>query len=825
MKFPSRSALAVLLCGLATPLQPVGSAAPKPTKKSIKAKPTKKPAKKPAAMTAADSAHADSLARASNLAKSAPVRRLDSLRMADSLSGSGRRIDSIYRKELARLTDSIRVADSTRRIRDSIHRLDSLAYAAKTWFVARPRDFSQTPAFSEMLQRRIGIELRHSGRAQAAPGTDTNTTFDGTWKAARASGAGRLFYTAIYAGPSGSRAAVAWIFDLTDGHKLDSSKGDVAGILPRFASDLGRMLVRPVRISIADSTCRADSLQLARRAWAVAVPKNWTPDSSATRIVQDSLVAGLRRSTRASWATLDAPDSCRKRHCLDSTAASAGIERVIHSVLSRTADSTWILSLWVARSSDDSTIDSTRVTDMSPTGLAARALASLLPPPPPACAGTCPPPDSRALWTYHLSSDFGSKAWVPSLQSALAKAFRGRTDRQFLSLPNPVALGLDSIRLDSLARAAGATKLVRAALSGSDSTSHSLVLRVTDLRTGTTDTTTFRRGGKQDRVVPWFARHAAELQAPGTIPCGDLCRSDSARRSRTTWTIVNAKAADSVAGAILADRLTDAFVQRATGRLVALPEPLPCREQFCIDSIAQSRQVRYAVWPSFSRAPDSSWKSILRVRDVASEDWTDSVALRDTGAVLDAITRMASGAWDSLTPRPKPCDSCVSTDTLESALAIAAPVWNGAPDSLRGAFIDTLARILSREGSYQIIRKGVDSSLVGDSALALARLRCRTGASHLLRTSAVLGPTGWTIQARIVDVPTGAPRAAASVQDKSKWAGRPAEISPWLAHKLLGTDTAAAPPKSRHRAEIPWSKILLLGIPLLAGTISVIYHW
>ena len=352
MKFPSRLALTVLVAGFFLPAYLAWSAPAKPAKIAAK-KGKKVPAE---ALTATDAVETDSLRRADSLARFAPVRVLDSLWHLDSLrrlhplkgrdSIAGARIDSARRVDSTKLA----VADSTRKA-------DSTSTAGRTWFVAKPRDFSQAPAFSLQVQGRLALELHRTGRVRLASALDTNSSFEGTWKAARASGASKMLYVAIYAGPTGSRNAMAWIFDLADGHKIDSAHGEIAIPSDRSANELARALVRILRPSAADSTCRADSLALSRQVWAVADPRNWTTDSTATRVVRDSLVAGLKRSKLASWAPLLVQDSCRKRHCTDSAAASTGIDRVVHSTLARLADSTWVLSLWVARSKDDSLTD------------------------------------------------------------------------------------------------------------------------------------------------------------------------------------------------------------------------------------------------------------------------------------------------------------------------------------------------------------------------------------------------------------------------------------------------------------------------------------
>jgi hypothetical protein len=273
------------------------------------------------------------------------------------------------------------------------------------------------------------------------------------------------------------------------------------------------------------------------------------------------------------------------------------------------------------------------------------------------------------------------------------------------------------------------------------------------------------------------------------------------------------------------DHLVQAFLARKTGKIVSLPDNLPCKDMPCLDSIAAARSIRKLVWPDVLRKKDSLWVLSARVSDVATDEWTDSVQVRDTGA-LEAIARLSSRFWDALAPVPAPCDSCISRDTLESALAIALPYWSGPGDSLKTAFRDSLVRILSKGGTYQVLDIRRVDSLAGnlDSA-ALALLRCKAGAAFILRSGAVLEKGGWRVKASVVEIATGKTVAAVETLEKTTWPGRPAEISPWVARRLLGTDTTLAAPKSNHSADVPWGRILLLVVPLVIGAWSVVYHW
>ena len=815
MKFPSRLALAVLVAGFSLPAFFAWSAPAKAPKSSVRK------AKKPtAAQTAAlAAAEADSLGRVDSLIRFAPVRVLDSLLHLDSL----RRLHPLRGRDSiagARI-DSARRADSTKAAAaESTRRADSTALANRTWFVARPRDFSQSSAFSLRLQQRLGFELRRTGRVRLGSTIDTNSSFEGTWKAARASGASKMVYAAVYGGPKDSRNAMVWIFDLADGHKLDSAHGESRGMDERGADDLARAVVGILLPSPEDSACRADSLALARRTWGVAEPRNWTSDSAASIRIRDSLIAGIRASKRASWGALVVPDSCKKRRCTDSAAASTGIDRVVHSTLARLPDSTWVLSLWVSRSSDDSLTDSLRVADTDPARLAERATRELLPWP--ASCPRCAPVDSRTVWSFAVVSDTASRVAAKALAGSLRTAFRDRTDRQYLSLPDPFAK--DTNAVDSAARALGVRKLVVASVSGNDSM-RVLRARIRDLRTGARDTLVLRRGGPANRILPWFARHLAAFGSEAEPACGNVCREDSLRDANASWAVLPTAGTDTAVNGIVADRLAEAFLARKSGKLIALPDKLPCADPTCLDSIAGTHSVQRLVWPRVERKKDSLWTLSARVSDVADDEWRDSILVRDTGA-LEALPRLSSRFWEAISPKRGPCDSCVSRDTLEAALAIALPAWSGPGDSLKPAFRDSLARVLSRNGAYQVLDGRRVDSLSGnlDSA-ALSRLGCRLGAAFLLRSSAALEKDGWRVKASIVDLSSGKTVAAVETLDKETWPGRPGELAPWVARRLLGTDSTLVPPKSVHSSGVHWGRILLLVVPLAIGAGSVVYHW
>jgi len=812
MKFPSHPALVLLVAGFVLSVawaQSDPSAAIHSSAKKTKKRPVH-------VAEVSDAAESDSLRREDSLARFAPVRVLDSLWHLDSL---GRKIHPRHRDSIATVRlDSARRADSlvdlqVRRRSDSLER-------ARTWFVAKPRDFSQSPDFSQRLQSRLSLDLRKSGVVRPAPGLDTNSGFDGSWKSAKASGSAKMLYSAVYSGVQGSRNAMGWVFDLSSGRKIDSAGGRSVGDEDRSADVLAADLLRALLPSATDSVCRSDSLAMARMGWTVVVPANPSMDSAAALLVQRTLEAGLRASPLATTRPL-AWGACHDLRCFDSTAAASGIDRVLQSTLSHPADSTWELAVRVVRSKDDSVVDSFRVAATVPSLLAARVVPELLRIPG-SCVRSCPARSTREAWSFAVSGDSGTRVDREALFGSLNAAFRGRQDRQFL--PSATSVGIPA-GWESSARALGVQRLADAAVSGTDSL-RTLRVRFLDLRSGTADSIVLRRGGPSNRVLSWFARHVASFGAPEEPSCGNACRTDSLRMLRTNWAVAPAEGLDSATGILFFGRLAEVLPLQRTASVVSLPRGVPCPDPSCYDSIASSHQVGKILWPVLSRGSDSAWNLSARVYDVAADEWTDSVRLRDSGAASGAFARLSRGVWDSLVPMSRPCDSCVSRDTLEAALAIATPAWNGAPDSLAKLFRDTLARLLSRHGAYQILATGHVDSLAGDmDSGSLARLRCKLGAAYLLRTSAALEKDGWRVKATLTEIATGRTVASVETFDKTTWPSRPIELSPWIAHRLLGTDSTAAPPPSPHAWSVPWFKIVSLVVPLILAVASVASHW
>jgi hypothetical protein len=836
MKFPSRLLVPVLVAAFAipavfaqTPAAKTPSASAKKAKGKISPKRVKAIAdslRKIDSIEVANSLRLDSIRFSDSLRKSSPAYR------NDSTHGSRAKPSADSGKPKAQ-TDSARIADSLLGVAEASRRADSVARAARTWFVAHPRDFSRSPGFVAQLQTRLEREIRRTAKVSIALQTDTGSSFANTWNQAKTSGAGKMLYSAVYAGSKGGRNAIAWIFDLSDGRKLDSAHAENAGAPGRQAADLASVLVASLLPSNQDSICRADSAALANSAWALAEPRADGLDSAIGRAVRDSLAASLKRAGRVSWRELAITDTgCRKRHCIDSAAHAAGIAQVVHSIVSRQSDSTWVLSAWVARTGDDSLVDFLRVTDTVPSALAARAAGNLLPASPASCRDTCPAISTRTVWSFHLSTDYSSRPLAARTAAALKSAFRARTDRQFLALPDPLAPVLDTAHLDSTARALGVRKLALFDLSGTDSSARSLRVQIRDLNTNQQDTQLFRRCGPVSRLLPWFVRHASSLET-AVAPCGDGCRSDSLRRSLVNWALVPTVEADSVPGKPIVGGLSRAFSARATGKLVALPEALPCGDLPCIDSAVAPLSVKRLVWPAVSREKDSTLVLSAWISDPDADLWIDSLELRDSGSLPEAFDRLSARLWDSLAPR-RSCDSCVSTDTLEAGLAVVAPDLAGVSDSLRKIFRDAFSRTLSTEGAYQILNQARTDSLLGqkpDSA-ALGRLHCRLGAAFILRSGAILEKSGWHMTASILEIATGKTIASVDYQDGSSRLDRPSQLAPWIAHRLLGASNdstaaaaiAAGQPPPPNKDAIPWFKILALAIPLTIGAVSVYCH-
>ncbi|MEN9307529.1 MAG: hypothetical protein RL173_1461 [Fibrobacterota bacterium] len=751
------------------------------------------------------------------------VRRLlETARRANSDTAGLRRLqkalDSLQRSantnqgaldSARRVSDSVqRHSDSLRHATDSVRRIDSATAARRTWYVSIPMGLNIPGPYAAFLRERFVVELRRTGRVRALTGIDTGSWSEGIWPAARASGAGKILATTLGTDSTGGIACMVRVYDLAQGTQLDSSRSDAPDTGTASARALARNLVSLLLPSPRDSACRADSLRMVSAIWAISVRPFEMRDTLSARAVRDSLVASLRRSPWVSPGSLATPDGCASSVCEDSLAKASGATFLLRAALSRQIDSAWTLRARRIRLADGAVVDSHLVTGTSPFMLV-RRLAGQLVSPAASCRTRCTPVSGRPVWSVRLASDSASSRNLPRLRELLNAAFRERDDRQFLFPPADLPPAI----ADSLARASGATIVSASTLSGSDA-AWTLTTTLRERPSSRVDTIVLRRGGPASRILPWFARRLSAHGASVEI-CRNPCRSDSVRRINTLWAVVNDTDSASIK---VRTALAGAFPAR--GKLDTLSNPDHCATLLCLDSLAASRSITKTVWPTFARGKDSMWTLSARIADMESDTWTDSVTLRDSGASAPVLARLANRFWGRANPRTI-CDSCVSTDTLEAALAILRPAFSGAPDSLRAMVRDSMGRILRREGAYQILDTAGLPGDISDPA-AMARLRCRTGAAYVLRTDFALEQSGWRLKASLVDARNGEVVASLDYLDKSRRADRPLELAPWAARRLLGTETHATAP-SRHW-NLPWTKIARLGIPAVVGITSVLLH-
>lgn len=748
-------------------------------------------------------------------AKLTPAQRLaDSLRIVDSLRSAQAKSDSLRADSLKAAMERVRL-DSLRRF-DSLRRADSTAQARRTWFVAKVRDQSQSPGLAQALEAKLGMELERTGRAQRSSAVDPSTNFETTWNAAKASGAGWLLYTTLQAKADGYREANSWVFDLATRQKTDSVRGMFRADQPLSLRRLTRNFVRTLRASPSDSVCMADSSRQANILWGVAPVIASATDSSPTRSITDSLVLGIRRSTWATWAPFEYRADCKSIRCLDSSATAWGAQRVLHGTLSRLGDSTWALDLLLVRSSDDSLLDSTRVLDASFDRLGERAMASLVAPVA-SCKEKCRS-QVRATWASSMRPDSAQAANIPALSSALREEFGKRMDRQYVSIPW-------GRRADSTARALKVDKRLEVGVSGSDS---AWVVNFTeiDLKTSEQKRSMFRRGGPRERVFRWAARHLAGLDTLAACP-GD-CVRDSLEEAAATWALVPLQHEDPTYGPLLAEGLVERFLERKNlgGKLLSLPDTIPCQGLRCLDSVAVSRSITRMILPTMVRqTKDSSWLAGVWIRDPIGGVWTDSTQVMDTGAPLPAASRMAQTIWERLAVRVR-CDSCVSRDTLEAAMAFSLPRWKGEFDTFARSFRDSFVSVAGTDSRYQVLAPRRSDTLRSGScdSLCLEELRCRTGASFLVQSEVEQRKDGWTIRANILEMQSG--KIVASFESRDllpPTAKRLREMAPWVARHLFGKDSSATAPVQPEKK--PWGKIIALVIPTVIGTGSMIMHW
>lgn len=719
-----------------------------------------------------------------------------------------RAVDSLVRQDSLRRTDSVRVADSTRRVADSLHLADSLARAARTWYVVRPNRDAKDSAAAALFHRRLCIALRRTGKVFVAGDADSaGSSWEASWDAARAAGAGKVLLPSLRI--AGGRATIdAWISSSSEAGRFDSVRvqADAKAHPARWAQVLADRLLP----SAADSACRADSTLQAGLRWSAAASSG-SPDTAALRMLVRRLGDGIRQSGRATWVDPPPPGDSLPA---DSVLRAAGVSRLVRLKLVRGLDSAWVLDLRSTNLSGDTLFDSLRVVDPGLSRLVARAVPELFPAPP-SCGSRCARATTRSVWAVSLATDPALGAFAAPLARQIHAAFRARTDRQFLSLPD----SLSGARLDSTARARGVSRLVRARLSGSDS-AWVLSVAVRHPGAGALDSGVLRRGGPPGRVHPWLARHLAGWGATGP-ECDDSCRLDSLREAARRWAVVAVPSADSAPDSTAA-LLAGAFPRRSR---VEILQTLPgCAQPACLDSLAAARGIDKLAWAVRGIADDSTRTLRVRVADVVSDVWTDSVIAVGRDADPAVLARSAPGIWAALLPSRR-CDSCVSRDTLEDALVVEPPRWEGAGDERRWIFRDSALRALAGIRTYQVVDpRGLAGNprAVLDSAQR-ADLACRTGAVHRLRTEVRLEKAGWRVAAFLEEVATGKVVASVDYQDRSMRPDRPPELAAWAVRRLLGLETRAKAPDAVRERE--FRKALKLGIPAAVGILLVVLNW
>lgn len=596
-------------------------------------------------------------------------------------------------------------------------------------------------------------------------------------------------------------AAKSDLLRLADSLARKAKNARAADSLGRIADSLHRVdsLAR-----VADSVRRADSTALAERTWSVALPAGTFREPDGGLRLRERLELALRRAGRVGVVRAVLTDSVTDP-LVASRLARAGRTLALQVSEDPSGSLGWSARLLssatgeVLDTASGGTPAGPRAFSRLSRGLVARLLGL------PSDTTAARPAPSPVSWTFSLDSDSGtSRSSLRSLDSALRAAFGRRTDRSFVAPPES-----GSFRIDSLSQARGIARIAAVHLSGK-APQWAVRAAIRAPGVGPSDSLALTRQGPRGRTFAWFARHIAAF-GNDPRPC-DTC-AEATRRQAARWALVPDSAPTPATA-----RVVEALRATAQGRLAELPTPLPCRDRACLDSIAQSRSIAHLV--EIAASNDSgAWKARSRSLDVRTDDWVDSASVRDTSA-----RRIALRLWNEIAPLPG-CELCVDTDTLEAGLALVVHPWTGGTDSAAAAYRDTLVRVLSREGGYQVLgpdpSAGWTPQALSDS-ISRAELRCRTGASYVLDIAVERDSTGWKTLASLRDAATGSVMRSLESRDSRVRPSRPVEMSAWTARRILGTETRETAPDPK---AIPWKKVLLLGIPAVVGIGSTIMHW
>ena len=712
------------------------------------------------------------------------MKRVESARRADSL----RVADSLAMARTAWVTDSVHRADSLARIADSVRVADSLAVLRRTWMVDVAGGASVPGVAVARMRKRIHTELRRRGGIPIDSDLPDSVGIAGLEEKARSCGVGGFLRTEM-----GRDSAGTWFALARTGGKTISFSDPAR--LDRATARIAARISAVVLPSPAESACLADSVRMSGTTWKLEPVEAAGPDSLAARSVWKAMDSGFRSSGRV--GSLAATDS-----------AGAKADRILSIGIERLADSSWAMRATV-RDSSRSAIDSFLVASEDPAALVPRALAAILAAPA-SCGGNASPSPGHA-WAVRVG---GEPSAGGALERAVAQAIRARTDRQFLFSPRETT--------DSVAMSMGVRRIAAISVSGAEP-GWVFEVRIRDPQAGPVDSFFLRRSGPRARVFAWLGRRIAAYGA--VEPELARCRVDSSGRENLRWAVAGAEKlfdGDSVAP-LVADRFEVAFKGNATGHLVALADS-PCQSRSCLDSVAYERKIDRLLWPVAQKNGSGGWTVGARVSESGTDVVSDSVAIAEKEDLRTTLSRAAPRVWASMAPLRR-CDTCVSTDTLEAAIAVFLPDSGALPDSLRRAFRDTVARILAKEGDYQVLDFGTIDTLARKATDSVGResLRCRLGAAFALRTGLTPVAEGWFLDMSLVEIPSGRVVAKFGYKDKDFRPGRPLELSAWAARRILGTESRMDAPA--HRGDIPWKKLLKIGIPAVLGIGSVVLHW